>query len=340
MRFGEIHCRANGDDARGINLGVRHVVMTLDVIEINSVGDAWLLIQIHQKALQFLQQPKGHPFFLFLSYTLPHAALSVLHDAVYDYYVKKFNEPAREKDKTKRYETAAFEPYPHAAYAAMVARLDKYVGDITSEIDRQGIAGNTLILFSSDNGPHQEGGNEPEFFDSNSNLRGIKRDLYEGGIRVPFIASWKGKIKEGTTSDFTGAFWDLFPTFQQIAGIAVAKSSMTKAPVRIDGISILPTLLGKGGQQQHDYLYWEFHENDGRQAVRWKQWKGVRLSVNKVKDAPVELYDLNKDPSEKNNIAPEHPDIVKKMTAILQQAHRADKNWPLLPDEMGAGSPQ
>jgi len=308
----------------------------------NKTGDSiYSADLIHQTALQFLQQPKGQPFFLFLSYTLPHAALSVPHDTVYDYYVKKFNEPAREKDKTQHYETAAFEPYPHAAYAAMVARLDKYVGDITSEIDRQGIAGSTLILFSSDNGPHQEGGNEPEFFDSNSHLRGIKRDLYEGGIRVPFIASWKGKIKEGTTSDFTGAFWDLFPTFQQIAGIAAgSKASATTAPVPIDGISILPTLLGKGGQQQHEYLYWEFHENDGRQAVRWRQWKGVRLNVNKVKDAPVGLYDLDKDLSEKNNVAAEHPDIVKKIAAFMQHAHRADKNWPLLPDEMGAGSPQ
>jgi arylsulfatase A len=281
---------------------------------------------IHRQAMQFLQRPKDQPFFLFLSYTLPHAALSVPHDPAYEYYVKRFNEPPQDESKTKRFEKAAFEPYPHAAYAAMVARLDKYVGEVVREIDRQGLAGNTLILFSSDNGPHQEGGNEPDFFDSNGILRGIKRDVYEGGIRVPFIATWKGKIKPGATSPFIGAFWDLFPTFQQIAGIPATAS--------IDGLSILPTLLGNDRQQQqHEYLYWEFHENDGRQAVRWGKWKGVRLMVNKQTDAPIELYDLDKDPSEKNNIAAQHPDIVQKIATYLQQAHTPDANWPLLPGE-------
>jgi arylsulfatase A len=309
----------------------------------NKTGDSiYSADLIHRQALQFLQQPKDRPFFLWLSYTLPHAALSVPHDAVYEYYVKKFNEPARDESKTKKFEKAAFEPYPHAAYAAMVARLDKYVGDIVHEIDRQGIAGNTLIIFSSDNGPHQEGGNEPEFFDSNGILRGIKRDVYEGGIRVPFIAAWKGKIKPGGTSSFAGAFWDLFPTFQDLAGVPVTPNASVNpknpgAPL-IDGLSFLPTLLGDDrGQRQHEYLYWEFHENDGRQAVRRGKWKGVRLNVNKQKDAPIELYDLDKDSSEKNNIASEHPDVVKKIAAILQQAHTPDKNWPLLP---GEGTPQ
>jgi len=300
-------------------------------LDANKTGDSiYSADLIHQQAMQFLQGPKDRPFFLWLSYTLPHAALSVPHDAVYDHYVKMFNEPPRNERETKKFEKAAFEPYPHAAYAAMVARLDKYVGDITNEIDRQGIAGNTLIIFSSDNGPHREGGNEPEFFDSNGILHGIKRDVYEGGIRVPFIAAWKGKIKPGGTSNFMGAFWDLFPTFQQAAGIPVSTT--------IDGLSFLPTMLGNSRQQrQHEYLYWEFHENDGRQAVRWGRWKGVRLNVNKQKDAPIELYDLDKDPSEKNNIAPEHPDIVKKIAALLQQAHVPDKNWPLLP---GEGTPK
>jgi arylsulfatase A-like enzyme len=251
--------------------------------------------------------------------------------------VKKFNEPPRDESKTKRFEKAAFEPYPHAAYAAMVARLDKYVGEVMREVDRQEIAGNTLIIFSSDNGPHREGGNEPEFFDSNGILHGIKRDLYEGGIRIPFIAAWKGKIKPGSTSDFVGAFWDLFPTFQQVAGIPPTPAGPA-ATSGIDGLSILPTLLGNDRQQRpHEYLYWEFHENDGRQAVRMGKWKGVRLNVNKQKDAPIELYDLDKDPSEKNNIAAAHPDIVRKIAAILQQAHTPDSNWPLLAQEIPPG---
>ena len=310
----------------------------------NKTGDSvYSADLIHQHAMQFLQEAKSRPFFLFLSYTLPHAALSVPHDSIYDYYVRKFGEPARKKEATKLYETAAFEPYPHAAYAAMVARLDRFVGEVTAEVDRQGIAGNTLILFSSDNGPHEEGGNEPGYFDSNGALRGIKRDLYEGGIRVPFIAAWKGKIKGGTTSNFTGAFWDLFPTFGEMAGARtqerVTKTSAVntaalKADNGIDGISILPTLLGKKGQAQHDYLYWEFHENDGRQAVRWGQWKGVRLNVSKQQDAPIELYDLDKDPSEKNNLSAAYPDIVKKIAGFMQESHRPDKNWPLLVDEV------
>jgi arylsulfatase A len=282
---------------------------------------------IHARAMQFLKERTDiRPFFLFLSYTLPHAALSVPHDSVYDYYVRKFSEPARTAENAVHYEGARFEPYPHAAYAAMVGRLDKYVGELMTELDRQGIAGNTLVIFSSDNGPHREGGNDPEFFSSSGIFRGIKRDLYEGGIREPFIAAWKGKIAPGTTTEQTGAFWDLFPTFQQVAGIGPSPG--------LDGVSLLPTLLGGGRpQQQHDYLYWEFHENNGRQAVRWHQWKGIRLNVSQQKDAPVELYDLGKDPQEKNNVATRHPEIVKKIAGIMQQQHVPNKDWPLLPGE-------
>jgi len=284
---------------------------------------------IHEHAMQFLEQQTGaHPFFLFLSYTLPHAALSVPHDSVYDYYVKEFNEAPLDKDKTPHFEKAAFEPYPHAAYAAMVTRLDRYVGEVMAEVKKLGIADNTLILFSSDNGPHKEGGNDPYFFNSNGGFRGIKRDLYEGGIREPFIACWKGKIKAGTTTDYAGAFWDLFPTFLQLAGSPVTPQES------IDGISIWPVLSGHPKQQpEHEYLYWEFHENGGSQAIRWHQWKGIRLNVNKDKDAPIELFNINNDPDEKNNIAALHPDIVQKMAAFMTQAHKPDKNWPLLAGE-------
>ncbi len=291
---------------------------------------------IDQQALAFLREhgpqaglPAGQrPFFLYLSYTLPHAALSVPHDTVYQQYVQAFRERPLDGQQVKKYEKAAFEPYPHAAYAAMVSRLDKYVGEVVHIIDSLGLASNTLLIFSSDNGPHEEGGNDPAFFNSSGDLRGIKRDLYEGGIREPFIVSWKGTIRPGTTSSYPGAFWDLFPTFEEVAVIRDSGKG-------IDGLSILPTLLGQDRQQRrHEYLYWEFQENDGRQAVRYKQWKGVRLQVNKIKDAPIELYDLDKDPLEKSNIAAGHPDIVKKIAAFMQEAHRPDKNWPLLPEEM------
>lgn len=300
-------------------------------LDANKAGDAvYSADLIHGQALEFLRHRKEGPFFLFLSYTLPHAALSVPHDAVYDHYVHKFHEPARDPAKTPRYEKAAFEPYPHAAYAAMVARLDNYVGGVRALLDSLGLARNTLVIFSSDNGPHREGGNDPDFFDSNGPFRGIKRDVYEGGIRSPFIACWPGKIKAGAVSGFTGAFWDLYPTFCDVAGVRLATDGA------LDGVSILPTLVGDTGRQrQHDYLYWEFHENGGRQAVRWGNWKGVRLNVHTTPDAAVELYDLSRDPGEKNNVATQHEDIVRRMLRMMQDAHVPDKNWPLFGSEGG-----
>jgi arylsulfatase A-like enzyme len=241
---------------------------------------------------------------------------------VYNYYIKKFNETPIvniKKDKL------AYEPYPHAAFAAMVSRLDKYVGEIISSINKKRLAENTLIIFCSDNGPHKENGGDPEFFQNHGIYRGIKRDLYEGGIRVPFIAYWKGKIQPAVTDQWL-ALWDIYPTFEQVAGIPETKN--------IDGISILPTLLKKDKQPQHDYLYWEFHENNGRQALRWKNYKLIKLNVNIAADTRIELYDLDKDPSEKNNIAEQFPVIVTRLDAMIKSAHRANVDWPLLPDEL------
>ena len=288
----------------------------------NGVGDSiYSADLIHSRTMEFLRRQKDRPFFLFLSYTLPHAALSVPHDEVYQHYVKKFHEQPRDQATTPPFERAAFEPYPHAAYAAMVARLDRYVGEIRAELVKRGLAGNTLVIFSSDNGPHREGGNDPDFFDSNGPWRGIKRDLYEGGIHVPFIVCWPGKIRAGSRSTFAGAFWDLYPTFSALAGV--------KDPRPVDGISILPTLLGDTAhQRQHDYLYWEFHENGGRQAVRRGQWKAIRQNVSNDANAPLELYDLSVDKGEKNNVADRHPDVVRELSRLMQEAHTPDKNWP------------
>jgi arylsulfatase A len=275
--------------------------------------------------MSFLQQNINKPFFLFLPYTLPHGDLDVPRDSVYQHYVRLFNEkplPANAPSKGR------FEPYPHAAFAAMVTRLDKYVGEICRFVQQSGQTDNTLIIFTSDNGPHREDGGDPDFFNGNGGFRGIKRDMYEGGIRVPFIANWKGNIKAGVTTDYPAAWWDLFPTFQQLANVPVSKS--------VDGISIVPTLTGKQ-QKAHEYFYWEFHEQGGKQAVRYGNWKGIRLNVNKVKDGPIELYDLTKDPAEKNNIAAQHPEIVKRIASFMQQAHTPDTNWPLLEDELPAG---
>jgi len=230
----------------------------------------------------------------------------VPHDSVYANYLDQFHDSL------------------HASFAAMVTRLDRYVGEILAQIKEEGLAANTLILFTSDNGPHREGGGDPDFFNGSGNFRGIKRDLYEGGIREPFIAVWPGRIKARTTSEYTGAFWDLFPTFEQLAGIPLTKN--------IDGLSILPVLEGQPGKQ-HEYLYWEFHENNGRQAVRYGKWKGVRLNVSKDPNAPIELYDLEKDPGEKHNIAAEHAIIVRQIKQYMQEAHQPNKDWPLLATE-------
>ena len=281
---------------------------------------------IHHRALQFLRDNRRHPFFLYLAYTLPHAALQVPHDSVYNGYVARFAEPAGTRPPGNGHSDYAFEPYPHAAYAAMVSRLDRYVGEIRREVRRLGMTDNTLILFTSDNGPHREGGGDPDYFHGSGPFRGIKRDLYEGGIREPFVAVWPGVIAAGSVCDRPAAFWDLFPTFQQMAGVPAGE--------RIDGYSILPLLKGKDRMAKtHDYFYWEFHENGGRQAVRWGKWKGVRLGVNTIPDPPVELYDLSTDPGERRNIAATHPDIVRHIKSIMAGAHQSNPDWPLTASE-------
>jgi len=275
---------------------------------------------IHDQALAFMQQNRDHPFFLFLAYTLPHAALQLPKgDPLFEYYKKAFNEqpvPVPENWQGKGYQPQA---YPKAAYAAMVGKMDTYVGDIVSRLKTLGIEKNTLIIFASDNGPHKEGGNDPASFNSSGGLRGIKRDLYEGGIRTPFIARWPGKIAPGTRSGFTGAFWDLLPTFAALAGVT--------APRNIDGISIVPTLLGTR-QQKHAPLYWELHEDGGKQAVRMDRWKGVRKNVFKNSQAPVELYDLQTDPAEQHDVAANHPDVVSAIVAIMKRSHTENPDFP------------
>lgn len=279
---------------------------------------------IHKNAINFLNGAQSKPFFLFLPYTLPHGDVIVPHDSIYSYYIKKFNEkPLTERPSNYSNKQRTLEPYPHAAFAAMVSRLDKYVGEIVKLVNEKGIADNTLIIFSSDNGPHRENGGDPEFFNSNGIYRGIKRDLYEGGIRVPFIVNWKGTVLPGVTDRVT-ALWDLYPTFLELAGIE------NKIPV--DGISFVPTLVKKKNRE-HEYLYWEFHENTGRQAVRWKNWKGVKLNISIEANAPMELYDLSTDPSESINVANANPAIVTRLTDMINRSHSNNKDWPLLPVE-------
>jgi len=271
---------------------------------------------IHEQTLKFIDTNKDAPFFLFVPSIIPHAELAAPKVYMKKHRGKYLPEKIYEGvDDGPEFNLGPYrsQKETHAAFAAMINVLDNQVGDILAKVEDLGIADNTIVIFTSDNGPHTEGGADPEYFDSNGPLKGTKRDLYEGGIRVPMIASWPGKIAPGSTSDHASAFWDIFPTLSEIVGLT--------PPDDIDGVSLLPTLLGKDAdQKKHDYLYWEFHEKGGRQAVRKGKWKAVRYEVFKNPDAPLELYDLENDQGEENNIASKHPDIVADMEHILKTA--------------------
>lgn len=270
---------------------------------------------IHQQAIRFIQDNKNNTFFAFLPYVLPHAELISPDDSIFAEY--KNLPPGKsykgidggQANTNGGYSSCSA---PHVAYAAMVTRLDTYVGEVMAELKRLGLDRNTLVIFTSDNGPHREGGNDPDFFDSYGSLRGIKRDLYEGGIREPMIAWWPGKINANVKSDLISAFWDLMPTFKQLTGI--------KLPIKTDGISILPTLISEKGQMYHKYLYWEFHEDGGKIAVRFGKWKGIKLNFNIHPEAPMLLFDLEKDIHEDNNVASQNPNIVNVIDSFMKKA--------------------
>ncbi len=271
---------------------------------------------IHKKTLQFLEENKNRPFFLFVPSIIPHAELFA-PESYMERHRGQYGEetPYHGADEEHpRYRTGGYgsQPEPRAAFSAMINLLDDQVGEIVARTEALGIAENTIIFFSSDNGPHLEGGADPDYFDSNGDYRGYKRDLYEGGIRVPFMAYWPGKIQAGSQTYHVSAFWDFLPTACHLAE--------TKPPEGIDGISFLATLLGQRGQEEHAYLYWEFHERGGRQAVRKGHLKGVRLNVRDNPAGPIELYDLHDDPGEVRNVADERPDIVRGMTALMEEA--------------------
>ncbi|MGL5682358.1 MAG: arylsulfatase [Marinifilaceae bacterium] len=277
---------------------------------------------IHDKAIEFLaQQNANTPFMMYYPAVLPHAELIVPEDSIINKYKGKFNDkPYKGNDSRNRRGEYCSVEYPRATFAAMVYRLDVYVGQIVEQLKAQGLYDNTLIVFTSDNGPHQEGGADPVFFNSNGMYRGYKRDLYEGGIRVPFIVSWPGKVQPGTQTDFMCSFWDLMPTFNQLLG--------HKAKKGVDGVSILPTLTDTKGQKEHDYLYFEFQEMNGRQAVRKGDWKLVHMSVRK--NPYFELYNLAADPSEKHNVIAMYPEKAAELKEIMRTARVEDPNWPLL----------
>ena len=272
---------------------------------------------IQEQTLKFIEANRDKPFFLFVPHVIPHAELLVPDDDIVKSYRGKFPEkPYKGTDDGPNYKIGGYGSVetPRANFAAMVTRLDRHVGEILNKLRELGLDKNTLVIFTSDNGPHGEGGAKPAYFNSSGGLRGMKRDLYEGGIRVPMIARWPGQIEAGSRSEHISAFWDVMPTLAELAG--------AEAPADIDGISFVPTLSGKAARQKkHEYLYWEFHEQGGRQAVRRGKWKAVRLQVKRDPNGPLELYDLEADPQEKSNIGSQHPDIVAKMERIMIEAH-------------------
>jgi arylsulfatase len=267
---------------------------------------------IIKAALRFIQRNKNHPFFLYFASPLPHVSLQAPQKWV-NHYHKKFGDE-------KPFLGGGYFPtrYPHATYASMVSTLDEHVGQIVQKLKDLGVYKNTIIVFTSDNGPTFNGGTDSPWFDSGGPFKSKKGwgkgYVREGGIREPFIVSWPGKIKSGSKSDLISATWDAMPTFCQIAGITPPKD--------IDGISYLPTLLGHPDKQKkHPYLYWEYPGYGGQQAVRIGKWKGIRMNIKKKGNLKIQLFNLKKDIQEQHNVADQHPEVVRKIKHIMLQEH-------------------
>jgi arylsulfatase A-like enzyme len=268
--------------------------------------------ELTNEALQWITENKDSPFFLYLPYCIPHAELTVPEDSMAPYL--KLNWPEQPKLVNKgnnggggygsQYkEGYCGQTHPHATYAAMISRMDRSIGKILDLLDELKLSDNTLVIFSSDNGPSLEGGQTLKFFNSSGPLSGHKRSMYEGGIRVPMIARWPGKIKPGRTSDHASAFWDFLPTACEAAGIELP------AEEKIDGISYLPALLGKTeAQQKHEYFYWIW-------SIRVGKWKLHTAGKNKYR-----LYDLENDIAEKHDLAAKFPEVVQRCSKYFEVA--------------------
>lgn len=310
------YSRSRGDQ------GVSRVVLE-DNIEHPMYGNGYELRPqysadlIHQKAMEWLDsQSADQPFFGIFTYTLPHAELIQPNDSILQAYEGSFcQEKTFSGNEGSRYNPTNV---AHAQFAGMITRLDMYVGEILAKLKEKGWDDNTIVVFTSDNGPHEEGGADPDFFNRDGLLQGKKRSTYEGGIRVPFIVRWPGQIKAGSVSDHQFAFYDLMPTFCDLAGISGypdAFKNPNLANDYFDGISIYPTLMGQTDKQQkHDYLYWEFHETN-MLGLRMGDWKMV------VQGGQCKLFDLANDVHEDHDVSAKYPVVVEKMKNIIRSAH-------------------
>ena len=269
------------------------------------MGSQYSLDLMTDEAMKFIDKNRKTPFFLYIPYIIPHKALQVpnesmkIYDGVFD------EEPYDGRNGYTPH------PKPLSAYAAMITRMDQKIGIILDYVKKLGIDENTIVMFSSDNGPAGGGGLDARFFNSSGGLRGMKGQLYEGGIREPFVVRWPGKIKAGVTSNHISAQYDLMATLAELTDQNITDT---------DGISFLPTLLGQTNKQrQHDYLYWEFSSGGGQLAVRMGKWKGMRTGVSRNPDAKWEIYDLDSDKAETKNIADEHPELIVKFDEIVNK---------------------
>ena len=282
------------------------------------IGNDYAPAKMTEKGLKFITSNKDKPFFLYMPYTIPHVALQVPQKYV-DLYKGQFQE-------TPYYGQQGYAPckYPLSTYAGMITFLDEQVGIILDKIKELGLDENTIIMFSSDNGPTFNGGVNAKFFNSSGGLRGLKMDVYEGGIREPFIARWPGKIAAGKKSDFISAQFDMMAT---IAELTNQKTNNT------DGISLLPTLLGKpNAQKQREYLYFEYPEKGGQLAIRMGDWKGVRLDVRHNPKSPWQIFNLKTDRNETEDVALKHPELIQKFDAIVKKEHQHShiKEWEFI----------
>ncbi|WP_247235606.1 arylsulfatase [Telluribacter sp. SYSU D00476] len=271
-------------------------------------GNEFAIDKMAEKARRFIRENRNTPFFLYLPFTIPHVSLQAPEEAVKEYLGKFEEKPYYGQ------QNYASTPYPRATYAAMITYMDKKVGEVMALVKELGLDENTLIIFTSDNGTTFNGGVDAQFFESVGPFRGLKMDMYEGGIRMPMVARWPGKIAPGKVTDHVAVHYDVMATLAEL---------VKAGPLETDGISFLPTLLGQAGRQRkHEYLYFEYPEKGGQLAIRMGKWKGVKVNMKKNKEASWELYNLEEDKGETTDLAATHPDILARFDQIVRKEHR------------------
>lgn len=266
---------------------------------------------MHEKALSFVEENQEEPFFLYYASPLPHLPLQI-PDEERKSYIDEFEEEMP-YDGTRGYFPNQF---PRATYAAMITKLDEQIGELRDKLDELGLLENTLIVVTSDNGPTYTGGVDFDYFESSTPFTNgygrTKGFVYEGGVRVPMLVNWKGKITQGTTNDHVSIFYDWLPTLCDLVGIEIPKDT--------DGESFLAAMMGET-QKEREYIFWEYPEYGGQQAVRMGKWKGIRQNIIKESSLDIELYDLEADPMEQKNIANDYPQVVDQIASIMQEEH-------------------